>query len=544
MTKRIMKLALLLLINSWCASAYASPSIAGDWVGGIDFEKWQSVNFHIVVINNGFSGTIDFPNQNRVGLALAKIVLDNRRLQMEWQSESGLAVFTGVLNGDSISGQFTQAKKTAPFGLVRVAKIDPKLNEEYSGSYQLGRDRFIDIGPIGDLIKFIDSQTRNTRYLYPASETSFVSGPSVRIPFPVQVRVKFFRDEQGIVSGLQWQEPGRRAITAKKLPLIKEEVSYQNGDATVTATLLLPRTKGPFPALIDVGQGYFLGPDNGPEQYFYVRQGLAMMTPTRRTVGGKESNYLKSSFEERAREVLAGVEVLKKRSDINSQQIGLFGDSQTAWIAPLAANYSRDVAFLILRVPSALPVTENILFEIESNLRRDNFTEVDIARALALRKMIHRTILNNSGWQELKVEIDKTKTEKWFPYARAGWFFSLKIPPDEAAAKGLRDPLTYDPRPILESITIPVLAMNGELDEAVPTKISVPIFEEALRKAGNKDFTVIVLAKAGHNFLETSKPYGAEEFVRKRRYVSGYWNTVAAWLRKHLALKPGSRITP
>jgi dienelactone hydrolase len=544
MTKRISRLGLFLLIAGWYTSAYASPSIAGDWVGGIDLEKWQPVNCHIVGNRNGFSGTIDFPNQNRTGLALAKITLNNRRVQMEWQSESGLAVFAGVVNGDSISGQFIKANKTTPFGLVRVAKIDPKLNEEYSGSYQLGRDRFIDIGPIGDSIKFIDSQTRNTRYLYPASETSFVSGPSVRIPFPVQLRVKFFRDKQGVVSGLQWQELGRRAITARKLPLIKEEVTYQNGDATVTATLLLPKTKGPFPALIDVGQGYFLGPDNGPEQYFYVRQGLAMMTPTRRTVGGAESNYLKSSFEERASEVLAGVETLKKRSDINPGQIGLFGDSQTAWIAPLAANYSRDVSFLILRVPSALPVTENILFEIESNMRRDNFTEVDIARAIALRQMIHRTILNDSGWQELKVEIDKTKNEKWFPSVRAGWFFSLTIPPDEAAAKGLRDPLTYDPRPILESITIPVLAMNGELDEAIPTKISVPIFEGALRKAGNKDFTVIVLPKAGHNFLETDRPYGAEEFVRKRRYVSGYWNTVAAWLRKHLALKPGSGLNP
>src|SRR5258705_10029583 len=189
MTKRILKLALLLLISSWCASAYASPSIDGDWVGGIDFEKWQPINFHIVGINNGFSGTIDFPNQNKTGLALAKITLNNRRVRIEWEGESGLGVFAGVFNSDSISGQFSQANKTAPFGLVRVAKIDPKLNEEYSGSYQLGRDRFIDIEPLGDLIKFIDSQTRNTRYLYPASETSFVSGPSVRIPFPVQVLV-------------------------------------------------------------------------------------------------------------------------------------------------------------------------------------------------------------------------------------------------------------------------------------------------------------------------------------------------------------------
>lgn len=529
--------ALLLVCLSALACA-AQGNLQGDWTGGIDSEKWQPIAFHFVAENGRLSGTLDLPNQNRSGLVLSKVALNDRVVRVEWQGQLGVAVFEGVINGDSISGEFAQGGKKTPFGLVRVAKIDPKLYDEYSGSYQIGRDRFIDIGRLGDAIKFIDSQTRNTRYLYPSSDTAFFSGPSVRIPFPVEVRVKFTRNKRGAVSGLVWQEAPGRALTAKKLPFIQEEVNYQYGDAKVTATLLLPTTKGPFPALINVGQGYFLGPDNGPDQYFYVRQGLAMMTPIRRMVGGTESNYLKTSFEERAREVLAGVEVLKKRKDMNPRQIGLYGDSQTAWIAPLAANFSRDVAFLILRVPSALPVTENILYEIESNLRRDNFSEADIAKALALRQLIHRTILNNSGWEELKSEIDKARTEKWFPLVRAGWFFSLKIPPDEAAAKGLRDPLTYDPLPILESIKIPVLALNGELDEAVPTKRSVPIFEQALRKAGNKDFTVRVLPHAGHNFLETSKPYGQEEFVRKKRYVAGYWDTVAGWLRQHLNSRP------
>ncbi len=409
-------------------------------------------------------------------------------------------------------GKFVQGERRATFGLVRVAKVNPRLNERYSGSYQLSPDRFVDMGPIGDHIRFIDSRTRHTRYLYPSSETSYFSGPSIGIPFPVELRVTFLNDKQGKVSGLIWKENGSRPITGKKLPYNQEEVSYKYGDATVTAKLLVPVTRGPHPALINLGQGYFLGPDNGPDQYFYVRQGLAMMTPIRRTIGGSESNYLKSSFEERAREVLAGVQMLKQRKDINPRQIGLYGDSQTAWIAPLAATISPDVGFLILRVPSALPVTENILYEIESNLRRDNFSEADITKALALRQLIHRTILTNTEWENLKAEIDKSKNEKWFPYVRAGWFPALKIPPDEATAKGLRDPLTYDPLPVLQTVTVPVLALNGELDEAVPTKRSVPILEGAFRKAGNKDFTVIVLPKAGHNFLETDRPYGAEEF--------------------------------
>ena len=513
----------------------AQQSLEGDWVGGIDSgNSWQSIKLHFKSEKDGLTGTLDFPDQGRNGLPLSRVVVESSRVRIEWQGRSGLAIYEGEFRDGGIMGDFQQGERKAKFGLVRVAKVAPKLTEEYSGSYHLGPDRIIDIGPIGDQVWFIDSKTRQTRFLYPSSETSFFSGPSIGIPFPVELRVTFLKNKQGKVSGLIWKENRSSPISGKRLPFKQEEVSYKYGDVTVTARLLVPSAQGLHPALIDVGQGYFLGPDNGPFQYFYVRQGLAVMTPIRRTIGGSESNYLKSSFEERAREVLAGVEMLKQRKDINPRQIGLYGDSQTAWIAPLASTLSPDVGFLILRVPSALPVTENILYEIESNLRRDNFSEADITKTLALRQLIHRTILTNTGWEDLKAEIDKSKNEKWFPYVRAGWFPSLKIPPDEATAKGLRDPLTYDPLPILQNVTVPVLALNGELDEAVPTKKSVPILESAFRKAGNKDFTVMVLPRAGHNFLETDRPYGAEEFVRKTRYVPGYWDTLAAWLRKHV----------
>jgi dienelactone hydrolase len=516
----------------------AQQTLDGDWTGGIDFGKsWQSIDFHFKTGKEGIKGTLDFPAQNLTGLPVDRIVFEPPHLRIEWQGKLGLSVFDGLLKGEAISGTFTQGERTATFDLVRVAKVDPKLYEQISGSYQLGLDRFVDIGPTSDSARFVDSKTRRAGYLFPASQNMFFSGPSIGIPFPVELRITFLRNKSGEVSGLIWREKGARPVMGKKLPFKHEEVSYKLGDVTLTATLVLPATKGPHPALIDVGQGYFLSRHNGLDQYFYARQGLAVMTPMLRSVGGRESNYLRSSFDERAREVLAGVEMLKRRPDINPRQIGLYGDSQTAWIAPLAATFSPDVAFLILRVPSALPVTENILYEIETNLRRDDFSETDISQTKALRRLIHKTILTNTGWETLKAEIEKARSEKWFPYVRAGWFSSLKIPPDDKTARELRDPLTYDPLPVLEKVTVPVLAMNGELDEAVPTKQSVPILERALRKAGNKDFTIVVLPKAGHNFLETDQPYGAQQYVRKKRYVSGYWDTMAAWLKKHVAVK-------
>src|SRR4030095_10102722 len=116
----------------------------------------------------------------------------------------------------------------------------------------------------------------------------FFSGPSIGIPFPVQLKVTFVKNKQGKVSGLTWNEGGSSPISGRRLLFNQEDVSYKYGDVTITAKLLVPATQGPHPALIDLGQGYFLGLYNGPFQYFYVRQGLAMMTPIRRTIAGSE----------------------------------------------------------------------------------------------------------------------------------------------------------------------------------------------------------------------------------------------------------------
>src|SRR5437899_4918516 len=170
----------------------AQQGLEGDWIGGIDFgREWQPVRFSFKSEGATIKGTLDFPQQNRIGLALKQVIFEFPHVHIEWQGRTAVAVFDGVLEGESISGEFVQGERKAKFGLVRVARADLKLDEEYSGSYQLSPDRIIDMGPIGDHIRFVDSKTRQTRYLYPSLETSFFSGPSIGIPFPVELRVTF-----------------------------------------------------------------------------------------------------------------------------------------------------------------------------------------------------------------------------------------------------------------------------------------------------------------------------------------------------------------
>jgi len=54
----------------------ARHTIEGNWTGGLDFgEQWQRVNFSFRSEGETIKGTVDFPDQNRTGLALDQVRL-------------------------------------------------------------------------------------------------------------------------------------------------------------------------------------------------------------------------------------------------------------------------------------------------------------------------------------------------------------------------------------------------------------------------------------------------------------------------------------
>src|SRR2546421_12584306 len=94
----------------------AQQGLEGDWIGGIDFgREWQSVGFSFKREGATIKGTLDFPQQNRIGLALNRVVFESPHVHIEWQGRTAVAVFDGVLEGESISGEFVQGERKGKF---------------------------------------------------------------------------------------------------------------------------------------------------------------------------------------------------------------------------------------------------------------------------------------------------------------------------------------------------------------------------------------------------------------------------------------------
>jgi pimeloyl-ACP methyl ester carboxylesterase len=538
---------LVLTIAVWQApqSAFAAASsLEGDWIGQIDFgAQWQRINFHFTAANGEIKGTLDLPGQGRNGLPLKSITQDSARLRIEWQGRTGLGVYEGQIEDKSISGDFTQGDLKGKFRVVRVATAlaNLRLYSEYAGSYQLGPDRFIDLAPFSeneDRPIFFDSKTRRTGVLYALSQTEFFSGASWGVMFPMEIRVTFVRNKVGKVSGLSWQEGTGPPLPARRVnPHRHEEITFHNGDVTLRGTLTLPAARNRHPVIILVhGSGPQRRP-GGHWTHYFTRHGVAYFNFDKRGSGASTGDLNSASIEDLAADVMAAVQALRKHPRINPRQIGLIGHSNGGWVGAVAASRSKDVAFLIVKSGSGLPVHENIVYELEMDMRgAGTFTEGDIAKAQALRRQLNKALLTNTRWDEMMAAIEKSKSERWFNYSRVA-FLPLVPPPRDSEKNsflnGLKRQIDFDPATTWERVHCPVLVLLGELDANVPVKASAPIMKRGLKKAGNRDYSIRILPQANHGLFEARSGY-TSEWPRLERYVPGYMKGITDWLRKRI----------
>ena len=82
-----------------------------------------------------------------------------------------------------------------------------------------------------------------------------------------------------------------------------------------------------------------------------------------------------------AGDALAAVELLKKRGDVNPQQIGLWGHSEGAYVAPIAAAQSKDVAFVIGFSGPGVTYAEVNKNADANRLHEHGFSDADVREA-------------------------------------------------------------------------------------------------------------------------------------------------------------------
>ena len=312
----------------------------------------------------------------------------------------------------------------------------------------------------------------------------------------------------------------------------QEEVRFHSGDNTLAGVLVLPATPGPHPVVMFLsGSGATDRSNRGlfpPLWAHFARHGFASFAWDRPGVGQSSGDFETQTFRDRAEEALAAVRLLRGRADIRRDAVGLWGFSQGAAVAPLAAALSGDLAFVIAVSGSQVPAWQQDPYRVEAELRADGFAEADVAEATAFAWKRMDLIRRARPFEELDRAQKQVRDRRWFGHVHDC---------DRKRFESGIITVGYDPGPHWEQVRCPVLAIFGDKDASCPVERSAAAVRGRLARAGNRDVTIKVFPRADHP-ITVSDTGGPKEAARRRAregaavpaFAPGYLETMSGWL--------------
>ncbi len=310
----------------------------------------------------------------------------------------------------------------------------------------------------------------------------------------------------------------------KPYPYLEEEVSYANPAAGITlaGTLTKPKEGDPFPAVVLItGSG---AQDRNEEVMghrpflvladYLTRRGIAVLRVDDRGVGGSTGKIADATSEDFAGDVLAGVNFLKGRSDINPEKIGLIGHSEGGIIAPICASRSKDVAFIVLMAGTGLTGEQILYLQSALIAKANGATDEDVARNRKEQEQIFSLVKKEKDEAVLKQKLTAllkemlAKRSQKEKKALGNLDLYIKNQVRSSTSRWFRYFLTYDPKTALRKVICLVLAIDGEKDLQVPPKENLAAIEDALKEAGNTHYTIKLLPGLNHLFqkAQTGSP--------------------------------------
>lgn len=324
------------------------------------------------------------------------------------------------------------------------------------------------------------------------------------------------------------QGPNRPQEPKKPYAYLEEEVSYENPTAAIklAGTLTLPSGNGPFPVvLLITGSGQQDRDETvmGHKPFwvladYLTRRGIAVLRVDDRGVGGSGGDPALATSLDFSGDVLAGIAYLKSRQEIDPGRIGLIGHSEGGLIAPLAAvKNPKDVAFIVLMAGPGIVGEDILLLQGKLINKANNASDSAIARDNAQQKRMFRILKEEKDVAAIEAKLRQAMKDAM---AQMSAEDQKKLPPalQEASLKMIMSPwfrffLTYDPRPILQKVKCPLLAINGEKDLQVPPEENLKAIAEALKAGGNDKFTIRKLPGLNHLF-QTAQSGSPSEYAK------------------------------
>ena len=279
------------------------------------------------------------------------------------------------------------------------------------------------------------------------------------------------------------------------------------GDGFSLAASYSPAGPTALVALHGAGEGTRDSPSLRHLHELLPPHGIGVVTFDRRGEGESTGDATRGRFELQAEDALA---VLRA---IDAEKAGLWGYSQGAWIAPIAAARSAEVAFLVLVASIGVTPSEQMMVAVDRQLRLAGYGEDVVERALDLRRRFEHWI------HEVAPKLDEQLAADLLAAIDEPWSGRLWLPPTLLDEEGRRlwiEEMDYDPRPTFERVRVPTLSFYGELDSWAPVEASV----EAWCEARGDNVELVVVRGAEHDLTLPDGSFAPEYEQRLLDWLS------------------------
>ena len=275
-----------------------------------------------------------------------------------------------------------------------------------------------------------------------------------------------------------------------------------------------------------------------------TRNGVAVLRVDDRGIGGSDLGNMNATSENFMLDVLAGVEYLKTRQDIDAKKIGLIGHSEGGMIAPMAAARSKDVAFIVMMAGLGQRGDDLIYTQTELIHRASGMDKAATTRVTETLRAVNTIAKTETDAKRAEQEINSTIDRQLAAIADTqqkadfeGLAASLKSRMAMFTSPWYRYFITFDPAPTLGKVKVPVLAINGERDLQVAHKQNLDGIAAALKSAKNKDVTVRSFPHLNHLFQTSMTGLPTEYMTIEETMSPEVMRTISEWIAERTLKK-------
>lgn len=263
-----------------------------------------------------------------------------------------------------------------------------------------------------------------------------------------------------------------------------------NDELVLAGTLHRPDGESRATVLMVPGSG---PSDRDNDVYFpIIRAGLlersiAAASFDKRGVGESTGDWRDTDPAQQASDVATQLSCLRETPGVDPARLGLFGHSQGGWVV-LEVAADDPVAFVVTNSGPGVTMARQERFATEAHMSAAGAPTDAVAGALATQDALMALVRGGADFETVR--------------AAAGE--DGHGPADAAELDLIRRWLDHDPRPALERLACPLLAIFGEQDLVTPVEESTAVFRAA--RAGRPgDLDIETLPGANHR-LQSGEP--------------------------------------